>query len=253
MVFQVPNEFTPQTQQAISSNQMDANFDYVTAQLDTLQSQIGPTGGARTIPTKDTYTQRPQYSGIVAPVGGEFVDRKYLDATRGLRVGDALLSINPNAQPNDYGVVWQKMEGQQLSQTTYPAFYAICLAISSSTAGAYNCATGATAGNFVAPDPRGAALAPRLGTATTLPATVPNYANANAVGSIVGEAAHVQTLAELVGHTHSTLAFSSGGTGIASNGSSNGNVASTTGSTGSGTAFNVVQKTFIIDLWVRIA
>jgi hypothetical protein len=250
----VPNQFVPQTGQVIASAQVDQNFEYVDAALDDLQNQIGPDGGERTVNSHDGFVLRPYYSGIQAPTGTDFIDFKYLMACRGCNIGDAIISINPNAMPNDYGIVWAQFQGQQLSKTTYATFYSYCQTIGGTDTGRYNPdAAGAAAGNFWAPDLRGCAIAPLLGSGSTMPATVPNVAAANWLASVVGEGAHTMTLAELVTHHHDQQVPSSDGAGQNYNGTGDGPVTTSTGDTGSSTPFNIVQKTGMVNLWFRIA
>lgn len=252
MTFQPPNEFVPQTGQAISSSQMDENFDAVAGAISTLQDAAGAGTGTFTEARKILYTQRPAYVGSGSPAANEFIDRKYLEATRGCRIGDIIFSINPNATPTDYGVVWAKMEGQQLSTTTYADFYTICNTIGGTDTGRYNPATGATAGNFVAPDWRGGVPVQILAGSTSLTDKVPNFVAANWLGSILGESSHIQTIPELVSHKHDQQVPSSDGGGQNYNGTGDGPVTTDTGLTGGGEAFNIVQRCFVSLLWVRI-
>lgn len=251
--FNVPNEFVPQSGQTISSSQMDQNFDAVELEIDRINDTLGTSSGTFTDNRKVLFSQRPAYTGAAAPAANEFIDRKYLEATRGCRVGDEILSINPNALPNDYGVVWARMEGQQLAIATYPEFYAVCQSIGGTDTGRYDPANGATAGNFVAPDWRGRSPISILAGGNALTSVVPNFAAANWLGSLIGEGAHTMTVPELVSHTHiqytgsgAAIAYANGGgsTPIDSGG--------ITGATGGGQPFNVTGAGFMSHIWVRI-
>lgn len=254
MSFNVPNEFVPQTGQNISSSQMDQNFDSVEDAINALQTAIGGGSGTYTEARKVLFTQRPSYVGSAAPASNEFVDLKYLEATRGCRVGDIILSINPNNLPTDYGVVWAKMEGQQLSQTTYADFYTIVQSIGGTDTGRYNPAAGATAGNFVAPDWRGGVPIQILAGSSALTNKVPNFAAANWLGSMMGESAHKQATNEVGSHTH-TLDFAAG-TEPGNNRRTQGGgiIATTTANQADAdvVAMNIVQRCFVSLIWVRI-
>lgn len=258
MTFNVPNDFVPQSGQAISSQQMDENFDAVEAQIDSLTTLVGGGSGTVTEARKILYSLRPAYTGVAAPASNELIDRKYLEATRGCAIGDIILSINPATLSTNYGVVWAKMEGQQLSQATYPEFYAICQSIGGADTGRYNPAAGATSGNFVAPDWRGRGPVQLLSSGSALGAQVPNVVAANWLGSLIGESAHTQTIAEMPAHTHGPKSPAThipmsggGGSGAFTGGSSYGSYTET-GSAGSGNPFNVTDAGFMALLWVRI-
>ncbi len=260
MPFNVPNEFVPQSGQTIGSAQVDQNFDSIEARIDSIEASLGQTSGTVNEVRKILYTQRPSYIGAGDPASNELIDRKWLDATRGYRVGDVLLSIDPNTPDSNYGVVWAKMEGQQLSQSTYPDFYTICQTIGGSDTGRYNPGAGATAGNFVAPDWRGRIPAHVLGAGSALPATVPNVVAANWLGSSVGESTHAQTEAEMPRHSHKYSYYLGAGTGSSRQAprgpddpeSGTGPLFGDVLNTGSGTAFNVVQQVFMTLIWVRV-
>lgn len=72
-----------------------------------------------------------------------------------------------------------------------------------------------------------------------------------ALGQTLGEETHLQTLAELVSHAHSThsTTFQAGGNAT---GCDTGSGTLTTGSTGGGTAFNVMQPSSAWNLMVRL-
>lgn len=252
--FNVPNEFVPQSGQTISSAQVDQNFDAIEDAINALQAGAGGGSGNFTEVRKILFTQRPAYTGSAAPAVNELIDRKYLDATRGCRIGDIIFSINPNAMPTDYGVVWAKMEGQQLSLSTYADFYTICQTIGGSDSGRYNPSAGATAGNFVAPDWRGGVPIQILAGSTTLTNKVPNFAAANWLGSIIGESAHKQANNEVGSHTH-TLGFNAGtepGNNRLVAGGSTLQTTSFNQADANVQAMNIVQRCFVSLLWVRI-
>lgn len=252
--FNVPNEFVPQSGQTISSQQMDENFDAVELEIDRLNDALGTGSGTVTDNRKVLYSQRPAYTGSQPPASNEFVDRKWLEATRGCRVGDYMLSINPNALPNDYGVVWAKMEGQQLSLTTYPEFYEICSAIGGTETGRYNPATGATAGNFVAPDWRGCGPLQLLAGSANLTSKVPNFVAANWLGSLIGESAHKQATNEVGSHIH-TMNFLAGTEPGNNRAVAGGSILINTNPNQADSAvqaMNIVQLGFMSLFWVRI-
>lgn len=252
--FNVPNEFVPQSGQSISSQQMDQNFDAVELEIDRINDALGTGSGTVTDVRKVLYPQRPSYTGSQTPASSEFVDRKYLDATRGCRVGDAILSFNPNALPNDYGVVWAKMEGQQLAIATYPDFNTICQANGGVDPGRYDPNAGASIGNFVAPDWRGLPPYQLLGAGSALTAKVPNFVAANWLGSVIGESAHKQLNNEVGSHLHahgfSTSAAPGSGRAAVSE-ATNINTALNQPDA-SVEAMNIVQKGFMTLVWVRI-
>jgi len=252
--FNVPNEFVPQTAQPISSAQVDENFDALETQINNINSALGASTGTVTEVRKIVYTQRPAYSGTAAPAANELIEKRWIEATRGCRVGDIILSINPAVLPTDYNVVWAKMEGQQLAQATYPDFYAICQSIGGAEAGRYNPATGATAGNFVAPDWRGGVPVQILAGGTGLISSVPNFAAANWLGSMLGEAAHKQTTAEVGSHTHGVSYFNGTETGNDQRVLNGGSTQQTAVNQADAAvqAMNIVQRCFVSLVWVRI-
>jgi len=250
--FNVPNQFVPQSGQVISSSQVDQNFDAVADELNNLENQLGGGTGTFTDVRKVQYQQRPVYLGTAAPQLTEFVDRKWVEATRGCQIGDLIFSINPNALPNDYGVVWAKMTGQQLSQTTYASFYGICTTIGGTNTGRYNPAAGATSGNFTAPDWRGGIPMQILEAGALITSTCPNFGAANWAGSVVGESKHTQLVAEMPSHHHGVADLLSLSGGSVGNGSGNGQFTGNTSDTGGGSAFNIVQNSFVSFIWVRI-
>lgn len=253
-VFNVPNEFVPQSGQSISSQQMDENFDAIEDAIQALQAGSGGGSGTFTDVRKILYTQRPAYTGSAAPASNEFVDRKYLEATRGCRIGDWVFSINPNAPANDYGVVWAKMEGQQLSLTTYADFYTLCQSIGGSATGQYNPSLNATAGNFVAPDWRGGVPIQILAGSTALTVKVPNFVAANWLGSVMGESAHKQATNEIGSHFHGFA------TSVGTEPGNNRTIVGGAGTTNTNPnqadnvveAMNVVQRSIVSLIWVRI-
>jgi len=265
MTYSVPYQFTPETGQTISSGEVDANFSAVVTALNTIDTQIGGGGGTFTDARTVTYNVRPSYGGSGAPSNQQFIDYKFLAASRGCQIGDMILSINPT-MPTDYGIVWAQMQGQLLSQTTYPDFYALCSAMGGTATGEYNPAvspidgTAATAGNFYAPYWNGATPIQKIGTSTRLPSNVPNVANADNIGSVIGEAAHKQVTNEVGSHTHQIEYSISHVVGGASGAYSLAVIDPPDGtdptnlnqSAGSVVAANVTQLSFVSFFWVRI-
>lgn len=140
-------------------------------------------------------------------------------------------------------VGWVFCLGQQLSQTTYSALYAI-------VSTAYNTG-GETAGNFRVPDLRGrvvAALDNAAGRLTTIGATP---------GSAGGAEAVTLTVAQLPSHTHPITSFPGGNPAGGATGQLNntGSVATgqysiagtNTASAGSGNSHNNVQPTICLN------
>lgn len=141
---------------------------------------------------------------------------------------------------------WLLCYGQLLSRSDFgPLFAAI-----QTTWGAGDGVT-----TFNAPDGRGRVMAGadnmggvaagNLGTGATF-----GFTGAATLGVVGGQQSHTMTLAELVSHTHSTVVAS--GTNAGSTGGPvNGVTTGTTGASGSGNAFNVVQPTLIVNVIVK--
>lgn len=126
---------------------------------------------------------------------------------------------------------WLLCDGTAVSRTTYAALFAVI----STTWGVGDGST-----TFNLPN-----LARRVTIGSGGSATSPVFTGTT-VGSLGGEEVHVQTLAELVAHTHPPLAPTTsflGNTGGSGGTDTSSNITSvaTTGSTGSSTAFNVMQ------------
>lgn len=81
-------------------------------------------------------------------------------------------------------------------------------------------------------------------------ADVATDTEADTIGDVGGEEDHTQTEPELVGHTHTYTAPTSGGTS-AVNPAFTASGGSTTGSTGGGTAFNIMQPYLTINVFIR--
>ena len=73
----------------------------------------------------------------------------------------------------------------------------------------------------------------------------------NAIGNSGGEEAHAQIIAELAAHTHTYTAAQSANSPTSTTAFKATAVASTTGSTGSGTAFNVIQPSLIVTYIIK--
>ena len=135
---------------------------------------------------------------------------------------------------------WLLCYGQAISRTTYSALFAII----STT---YGVGDGST--TFNVPDIRGRVPAglDNMGGSSANRLTDPAHGfglDGDTLGDTGGEQDHTQTTAELVAHTHTGRTQGSGSDVSASTGDLKNNA--NTGSTGGGTAFNVVQPTIIL-------
>jgi len=128
---------------------------------------------------------------------------------------------------------WLACNGANVSRTTYSALFAVI----STTFG-----TGDGSTTFTLPQ---SARRTMVGSGGTGTATL-----GNAVGNSGGEETHVQTIAEIAAHTHT-----SGVAGSTTNAQAGGGPSfcssSSTGSTGSGTAFNVIQPSLIVTYIIK--
>ena len=127
---------------------------------------------------------------------------------------------------------WLACNGANVSRTTYSALFAVI----STTFGVGDGST-----TFTLPTSARRTLVGSGGTGT---ATL-----GNAIGNSGGEEAHAQIIAELAAHTHTTGQPSKGGTSTPTQTlSASGG---TSGSTGSGTAFNIIQPSLIVTYIIK--
>lgn len=141
---------------------------------------------------------------------------------------------------------WLWCDGSLVSKTTYPYLFA-----------AIGYTYGGSGNNFRLPDMRGrvpVGLDNMGGSdANRLLQTQNSFTqNRKTLGGSVGEAAHVQTINELVGHTHTFTAAINPATGAGGAGNSAGNTLLTTDSTGGGQPANVVQPGLMCNWIIKI-
>ena len=129
---------------------------------------------------------------------------------------------------------WLACNGANVSRTTYSALFAVI----STTFGVGDGTT-----TFTLPT---SARRTMVGSGGTGTATL-----GNAIGNSGGEEAHAQIIAELAAHTHTYTAAQSANSPTSTTAFKATAVASTTGSTGSGTAFNVIQPSLIVTYIIK--
>lgn len=147
---------------------------------------------------------------------------------------------------------WLLCYGQAISRTTYSALYAVLGTI-------YGSGDGSTTFNL--PDCRGRVAAGKDNMGGTSADRLTNYdsprgIDGDGLGNVGGQEAHVQTIGELAAHSHTVNRTSSSGatTNYGVPPTNNTWVSNDTGavnSTGSSTAFNVVQPTIIFNKIIK--
>ena len=153
---------------------------------------------------------------------------------------------------------WLLCNGDEVSATTYAALKAILL----ETYGSYTDGSGGTGTtHFRLPDLRGrviAALDNMGGTSANVINEITNHANADALGSTLGDDVHELTIAELPSHTHGgVLTGSSTGSRYQVSGSVNdpspitGTSSGSTGSKGNGDKHPNMQPTMFMNYIIK--
>lgn len=122
MPLNVPNDFVPQTQQTISSTQMDANFAAVETWGNALENQVlGNQGNADTITTQKTFTQWPLCTSVATLPQNGLITRAVMDIIA--PIGSILWLPVPKLPPVAYGIEYKWPNGQQVDYVTYLALY----------------------------------------------------------------------------------------------------------------------------------
>lgn len=214
--------------------------------------QIRNTDYTETTPTSGDFTM------TVAPTTGDIIRVNYMNNGAGTGNADTLdglqaNDLSPIGSVIDYAGTtppanWLLCYGQAVSRTTYASLFTAIGTL-------YGVGDGST--TFNVPDVRGRVSAGQddMGGTSANRLTNPGSVggmDGDTLGNTGGQEAHVQTIAELAAHTHTKgPTGTSGSFGLLDSGtaSSSGNPA--TGSTGSSTAFNVVQPTIIFNKIIR--
>lgn len=122
MPLNVPNDFIPQTQQTISSTQVDQNFAAVEAWGNALENQVlGSSGNQDTITTQKTFTQWPVCTSVAVPTASNLITRAVLDLI--IPIGSMVWFPVPKLPAASYGIEYKWLNGQQLDLATYQALY----------------------------------------------------------------------------------------------------------------------------------
>ena len=137
--------------------------------------------------------------------------------------------------------------GQAVSRSTYSALFAI-------TSTTYGAGDGST--TFQVPDLRGRVIAGQDdmgGSSANRLTGLSGGVDGDTLGGSGGSETHTLTIAELAAHTHSAEKGVASGTNISSGANFNANTgqSTNTGSTGSGSAHNNVQPTFILNYIIK--
>lgn len=122
MTLNVPNEFIPQTQQTISSTQMDQNFTAIETWGNALENQVLGTGGNQdTFTTQKTFTQWPLCTSVSVPPNNALITRAVADLL--VPIGTLRWYLVPKLPAANYGIEWKWLNGQQLDLATYQTLY----------------------------------------------------------------------------------------------------------------------------------
>lgn len=142
---------------------------------------------------------------------------------------------------------WFLCYGQEISRVTYAALFVLCGVQFGAGDGTTTFNLPDLRGRVVAgADAMGGVAANRLGSGPTGGITASAI-----VGRAGGEQAHGQTIAELIGHNHSTL-VTTGANAASTGGPVQGSgQASVTGTTGSGVPANVTQPTLVLNYIIK--
>lgn len=154
MTLNVPHEFIPQTQQTISSTQVDQNFAAIETWGNALEAQIlGGSGNADTITSQKTFTQWPLCTAVTTLPQNGIVTKAVLDILQ--PIGSLLWLTMPKLPPIQYGIEYKWPNGQQVDLATYQALYTYLTSLTPSCAGVA-LVTGSSPQKFTLPDLTGA-------------------------------------------------------------------------------------------------
>jgi hypothetical protein len=117
----VPNDFIPQTQQTISSTQVDQNFTAIEVWGNALENQLLNTGSADTYTTQKTFTQHPLSTSVAALPQNGLATRAVLDIFH--PIGSITWLPVPKLPSVGFGIEYKWPNGQQVDYATYIALY----------------------------------------------------------------------------------------------------------------------------------